>query len=611
MPASTPPASIVYLSKRDYLNDRVFEIIAPYITTVKALVTFFNLNKELASFLNEHGSLIRNILIALATRLTAYPSKGFIPDRVAAVLGAIRDRTTFMHHVRALVCPWTNIEVRVPIPDLSTRLPINRFLNVLDSTNTLVISSPLTRDRYFAVVCDDEPAYTTTRIMLPPYPEFDEERRLEANTNAFFEEIQAQVRTPFDMDEFAGTVKEGQLYNYFPIHGAAFAVVSSFDGYDIDRMPEHGSGVYIFSLPECKMLSHRTWPVSAVQWRSFIQSRPFQLWVLTTERLFHMKVQQNFRVSTPGERIDPSMHFVARGDLENALSYMSDEIGCTDLDLPAKFNGRTMLHYAAMRGQGGVVDDLLEMGAQPFPLDYQSISPLQLAVRGLHHECVCLLACGMIIPVEVWNAAWCELCKGSTMKNCFKEKPEMVSDYCRTSIPDIVQILWNNRPPMDRWGEESWVGRATRSYTILSSKKALEFVLQLELSPGQPYPMNRFTSDGAFKTMMASTITPVHDNEMLDALRMAVRNFGLDINSRAGASQETYLIAAVRYGTANAVRVLIEELGADVTARSCTGIGIRDIAAARCQIRTNANFDQRMEAVKITEYIMRRYPTLL
>lgn len=605
---STPMCLVTGLA----FNEDVFGIIAPYITNIKGLVHLFHSNKSFSRLLDESNGHTRRVFIDLATTITSYPSKGFVPSAIAEILHAIHDRRAFMQHIRALVCVWTNTPVHIPVRDLSTELPTSRYLNVMDDAAmpTLVISSPETPERYFSVTGTEDPVYTTTRIMTHPYPIFVEETRLQQNPDAFFEEIQSQLEHPLDMNEFTGNFREGQVYNYFPIHGAVFAVVSSYNGHDIERLPEHENGIYYFSIPEGRMLCHRGWPVSAFKWESFIQSRPFQLWVLTPDRLYHMNVVGDsdapgeFIASSHEERIDPAMSLVAKGELESALTYMSDAIGCYDINTKAQFNGRTMMHYAAIHGQPHVVDMLLEMNADPFLLDLHSISPLQLAVRRLQHESVCLLACGMVIPYQVWNDSWSELCKGSVLKNCFEANPDMVHEYCSVSIPDIVQLLWNNRPPTNAHRDEVWISLAARSYTILSSEGALEFILTLGPSPGQPYPIDRFSAEGAFKSIFSARISPQHDREMLKALRMAVRMYGMDINTRAGASRETYLIAAIRHGTARAVKVLIEELGADVTALSNGGSDIKTMAIERCFSTANITPERRQEANKIASYII-------
>lgn len=586
MLAKSPPRHVMSTGQNNMLSgkDHVLEIVIPYILNIRGLVMLFHTNRHMAGLIEPQDSHTRISFIQTVAALTAYPSKGFLPDRISQTLKQIGDKRDLFQHIRALVCPWITVGMPVSIRDISADLPDSRVLTVREEVGDLVISSPLTAGKHFSVKIQEDCTSCVTRLCTPLDPEPEK-------GDQSFDEIQSLLHEPLDMNAFSCNERNGQRFNFFPIHGCVFAVVASYDGLDCDRITHHNPGIYFFSIPFGEMLSHRVFPVSARNLKTFIQSRPFQMWILTKKTLFHMDGLKSINdpkmtcVSTPEERIDTALCLASQGKLEEALHFMSTRISNVSLETRARYNHRGLLHYAAQTGQGGTVEALLEMHCDPFPVDRGMVSPLQLAVRGYHHECVCLLACGMIIPFTIWESSWAELCTGITMKSCFSRHPEKVQDYCRTSIPDITRILWNNRPPMDWTTCSMHIARATRSYTILSSKDALEFVLRQNIAPDTPFPMNRFTSEGGFKFIMASTLSTMHDQEMIRSMRNAVLNLGMNINCTAGATVEAHLVWAVRHGSPEAVRVLIEELGADMNACSASGSPIHAVVMSRLLTR--------------------------
>jgi len=587
-------------------NDHALEMVVPYISNIRGLVMLFHTNKHMSGLMEDRESHMRGAFIQTVTRLTAYPSKGFFPDQVSRTLKQVQGRKDFFQHIRALICPWTTVGKAVPIRDLSTELSASRILTVREAVGDLVISSPLVAGKHFSVKILENGTSCVSRLCTPLKPEPEEGKLLVQNPQVFYEKIQDLLYEPLDMKEFGFHKRDGQRFSFFPIHGCVFAVIASYDGLDCDRVAHHEAGIYFFSMPSGEMLSHRIFPVSATNFKSFIQSRPFHMWILTKRILFHMDGPKSVynpdmvRVSTPEDRIHNAMYMVSQGNLEKALHFMSTRISNASLDTRARHNRRSLLHYAAYGGHGDTVEKLLDMKCDPFPLDNIMVSPLQLAVRGYHHECVCLLACGVIIPTVIWESSWAELCSGVTMTSAFRGHSDKIRGYCRTSIPEITRILWNNRPPMD-WGAATMhLARATRSYAILSSKDALEFVLRQNIAPDTPFPMNRFASGGGFKFLMATTLNKEHDEEMVRSMRNAVINLGMDVNCPAGGTNEGHLVWAVRHGSPEAVRVLVEELGADVMAGSATGVPIFQVALTRLVSRPGIE-----AAEKVMHYVNR------
>jgi hypothetical protein len=565
-------------------KDHVLEIVVPYIPNIRGLMMLFHTNRYMAGLMESQHGHTRISFIQTVAALTAYPSKGFLPDKIENTLKQIGDKRDLFQHVRALVCPWITVGMPVPIRDISADLPDSRMLTVREDVGDLVISSPLVEGKHFSVKIHEDCKSCVTRLCTPLEPE-------PVKGDQSFDEIQAKLHEPLDMNAFSCNERNGQRFNFFPIHGCVFAVVASYDGLDSDRVTHDNPGVYFFSIPFGEMLSHRVFPVSATNLKTFIQSRPFQMWILTKKTLYYMDGLKSINdprmtcVSTPEERIETALVLASQGKLEEALHFMSIRISNATLETRARYNYRGLLHYAAQTGQGEVVEALLAMQCDPFPVGRGMVSPLLLAVRGYHHECVCLLACGMIIPFTIWESCWAELCAGFTMKSCFTRHPEKIQGYCRVSIPEITRILWNNRPPMDWTTCSRNIALATRSYTILSSKDALEFVLQQNIAPDTPFPMNRFTSQGGFKFIMSSTLSMMHDAEMIRSMRNAVLTLGMNINCTAGATTETHLVWAVRHGSPEAVRVLIEELGADMNACSASGSPIHAVVMSRLLTR--------------------------
>ena len=70
--------------------------------------------------------------------------------------------------------------------------------------------------------------------------------------------------------------------------------------------------------------------------------------------------------------------------------------------------------------------------------------------------------------------------------------------------------------------------------------------------------------------------------EAMETLKMIVDEFDFDVNYKRGVTQETCLIWAVRNGSVVAVKTLVEDLRADITARCNAGKDIRGLAVRRC-----------------------------
>ncbi len=587
-------------------------VLRPFVSGIKSLVYLFTSNKVWYDSLKDRDGPSRLTFALIVARLTELPSKGFVAEKITQMLTAIQERGLFMQHVRALVCPWTSTKRITMIRGLSDHIHTHAVLDVFDDESKLVVASLVTPEKYFSInigkgadssfatlVRDDD---ISERLL--------EAKKLLDNTNCFSDEIRAKLSGFTDFIRFTCLTGCTPTLSFFPIHGSAFAITLSCNANT--GCTESSRSIYYFSIPSGEMLAHRVcsgWPMSSHSFRTFVQSRPFSLFILNEKQvqMHRMETGMSIRLSEPSERIGTAMFMVSCGRIDDALAFVRNIPGA-DINTTTAFNRRSLVHVAAEHGQTEALARLLELNAVSGSVDLCGSTPLGLAIQRLEHGTVEILLKNAPFPAELpgpflnvytdpsvtaWDDAWSHLCCVKTIHKCILRHPERLYEYCEVAIPNIIKGLWARHPTS--LSDESLYHRlvtAARSPVICSSKHALKFVLQSGV------PMSRFMAEGGFKTTMSYVDSPEREDFVIDAIRMCVQELEMDINSTAGPTHTSHLIKAVQDGSLKMVRFLIEELHADTRALGFSNEPILAIAASRARYRPGD-----ADAAAILQYI--------
>ena len=575
-------------------------LLLPHISSFRHLNTWFCTTKALSSQL-EHGSVSRQAWIDLAASMTACPEKGFIPEEIHKSLSEIQDRAEFFDQVRALICPWTSRAVSLPMRFVFSHLPANRYMFLSPDNSRLIFQGTYETAEQISCPSSNGPQWRS-KVRIERRQHIEERVKLDANGRSYEREMLGRLTRPFDIYAFTNSRPEDASFFPFPVHGGVFAILASFDK-NMRLLPEGDRGIYFFAYQDCRMLTHKPMSIAGYSNQSFVQSRPGQLWILGDKRLQHFRrsvrsdpgsAMKNVILSEPSERMDEAFYRASIGDSAGALDFLRRDLGGLSIDTQSPFNSRTVLHYAAKNGHADTVAELMDADADPLIGDLNGDTPLRLACRSLHHECVFVMAEGLDIPTYEWEHCWFKLCKFDTLKRYLAMDRDSVQRYCNVSIPEIVRILLNNKEFPDRGVVRNYLMGGLRSHTILASADATRRILTF----GGEEVITRFNQGGGFKFLFGGYGSPEFERESLKTLRMAVESFGLDVNARTGVNRETHLVWAIRQGSMETVKVLIEDLGAHVSALSNSGEGIRAMAVTRfvmCSLDT--------EAGKILEYL--------
>ena len=225
------------------------------------------------------------------------------------------------------------------------------------------------------------------------------------------------------------------------------------------------------------------------------------------------------------------------------------------------------------------------------------MTPLEIACFGYHHGCVAVLAhAKKDMPIaawkHLWEAGWHRVCSPETLRTCLEVGLGEETVYYETLVPVTVEAMWSQIPMTTDGEKTSHIMLALRSRAILCSRKAVEFLLTRT-----PYIVHRFSMEGAFKCMIGMTTNEIQEDAMLDTMRMAVTRLGVDINTTSGVTKENHVVWAVRMGSLKTVKVLVQDLGADVKSTSNTGHSLLKIAVDRVVVSRNRDLD--------SDYILR------
>jgi hypothetical protein len=544
--------------------------------------------------------------IDIAIRITTDPTRGFIPEVILEHLSAVPPNRIFTN-IRQLVCPWTSVSERLPVTGMMYTIPRESRMFAIseqdtetrlvfqarDTESTVQASCPArNRVGFTSDIVINEP-----KITIPP-SELD-----------YFEEIQTKYMAingkPFLMPDF--TQRLAISHSAFPVHGGVFAVMEFFNG-GYTRHAEGDNGVYYFDYSG-RFLRHKKLFLGLDEDCCYIQSRPFNLWFLlngaveytygigccdntcatrkrgytygfqccekgcslATRTISHHKIT----LATPTDRIFPALWMAASGDATGAMDFLTHELERLPINTKSSLNERTLLHYAATEGKHETVRALLSNKASPHIRDFNGDTALMLACENFHHETVqVLIEQGNLEPRDILRS-WTVFCQmGEISLLPPFPSTEVIHLQCRVKIPFITRALLSNmvKPSFDT------LINGFKSTAIMASPDAVELIL----TTGGNQIRNYFNRWGAVRFLFGTFQTRDHMLESMGTLRLMFGKLEMDVNRSYVVENETPIVWAVRDGTVEAVRLLVEEFHADVRPNPITGTDIMMEATLRC-----------------------------
>lgn len=572
-------------------NDALLSIINGFTHSFRVLNILARTSKQLNEQMTRNPDT-RTTWINLAATMTALPSKGFIPEEISKKLKGIKGRKPFFDYIRTLICPWTSTPVscmdkRGP---LGKQIPGSRYMLVSESGDRLVFQSYQPVGWQLSAPLEWSENWEES-VIKEKFTPLEERTYLESHQHHFELEIQGKLSQPLDMYRFTNgnVMGDNPQFRYFHVHGGAFAVIAHYSDRRIDPI-EATSGVYYFAYDECRMLAHQTIHWSTSAYNNAIQSRPGKLWLLTEDWLLHYQCdplrdeeeveEGRITLSERVEQMDPCLFMASQGNTKGVLQFIDLQMKGMSINTQTIFNKRTILHYAARNGMVETVYALLERDADPFVPDFSGATPLQLAVRGLHHETVRSLVEKFTkggpdeerkLPRKFFTGAWREFSNFSSLRRYIPSGVPEVREQCRVAIPSILKTLLLNRgdggfPEMS----EQTLVTCLESKTVLCSAEAVLFIFHM----GGENVRKRYLNQGIFRLLFGGFLSPEHEKEAIKTLIMTVDEFQMDVNFSSGITGETHLIWAIRNGTLEAVKTLIEDLHADISVRNNMGNSI-------------------------------------
>lgn len=592
-------------------------LVLPYVDSFQSSAILFRCNKEWNAQLTAVDGVARVAWVEMAAEMTACTHPGFVPSEIKKQLGGIRDRKEFISDIRSLICPWTNEAVNLIKLEFENKMITRDMYLTEDNTQIVfhtsepvhgwagIVSYRKRQVSYPSTPCEN---FVKTVAKLPtqpppPPPSSGQDamvggERVETDGFRF---IRVKGHGHLDMYEFTGMPKTQVKFKYVLIHGGVMAVMA-FSKHLSRMQGLYSNSIYFVSIPEGRMLVHMSLHSGAKEDGSVILSRPGRMWTMANGHVKYYgrnPVTDSVRLAYPWERVDEAFAMIIQGDAEGAMRFLRRDMKC-DIDTILGVNQRTLVHYAVAFDQPRALDVLLENGASPYRPDKAGMTPLEIACYGFKHECVRSIV-ESSFPIadacwkDQWEAGWNRVCDAENLETFFKKYPEKTAEYLEVLIPNTVAALWSGVPVMPIDAGYSHAMKGFRSRSILSSEKALKFLLQRF-----PTLMGRFSVEGGFKCMLGvgMTYNEIQADSVLKAMSMAVREFGLDINSQTGVTIENHIVWAVRLGSLKCVKFLIEELGADVRSHSVSGDSIMHIAVKRAEMRA-----ENQEPRKILKYL--------
>ena len=316
-----------------------------------------------------------------------------------------------------------------------------------------------------------------------------------------------------------------------------------------------------------------------------IRSRPFNMWFHLNGTVEHSysklccgKQSHNIiDLGTKTERMVPAVWMAARGNVDAAMEFMRRDMDGLGISRGCAINERTMLHYAAQEGQIDTVKRLLAMDADARVRDFNADTPLILACERMRHEVVdVLIKADVVEPRDIKNA-WSAFCSMGQSLLHVPHSAEMARHHCRVQTPKITRSLLSAMYPHDGSLLSSLVN-GFKSPDIIASSKAMRIIFEV----GGNQIRDLFGRTGAAKYLFPTFRSDQYIHESLDTIRLVYGEMKMDVNRPQSIDQEAPIIWAVRKGSVDAVRIMIEELGANVKARSEMGNDLKAEAAMRC-----------------------------
>jgi ankyrin repeat protein len=351
-------------------------------------------------------------------------------------------------------------------------------------------------------------------------------------------------------------------YQFFPVHAGVYGVVETFSR-SFDNGISHNDGVYFFSHKDGGMLRHFRTKLIEPRNSCCVLSRPMELWLLTTCGVEYFGPSCSARLDAVEEKMDPALWMAGQGDAAGAIEFMQD-LGAP-LYTPSLISERNLLHYAAKEGHIAAVQLLLASEFEDIDAaDDFGHTALHLAVAELHLDVVEeLVNVGNAAPFGGVGSALSDI--GSHVQyRPYSTDDARVRDEIARIVPAIVSSLIQK----DLGVIDHQVDLISEP-SILSSPDA---VRMLCAKGAETLCCDVAFTFGSFRCR-------AQELSAIRSLGVLVREFGLDIN---GSTHEVpAVLTLARNGIAEAVIMVIDNLGADPSVLDKDGKGIRELAEIR------------------------------
>ena len=549
--------------------------------------------------------------IDVAVSITSYPSKGFNPTAIKNDLekASLQNDAGFFYKLRALLCPWTSLTMELPLSILFRTIPQPTYMLLTDNDQRMVLQTDEPEDTAqssFPAVFDSE-AFAKSVVLMEERVQFPAE---EMDHTA---EVQRMTPRGHGMPDF----RRDLMHRYLVVHGGVFAVMEFHDISGVGAK-EGMNGIYFFASRSGRMLCHLVLEGLDERDGCFLQSRPWNMWILGRRRVTHFYTPPidsdqyiltwKGNLSSAAERMDPALWMAAKGEVRKAIQFMQrcfgeDEgipVSSTVLNKAANFNQRTLLHYAAEAGNLQACRWLLDSKAKPGITDRIEMTPITLAIRKLHLDVAKLLIAERgEMQVGEFSKAWWTLCKQDVKS--IPRDDDSIRRQTRQIVPGLLrELLFECMPSQVGVGfvVHDHFKRALQSSCILASKDSVALILRSGGVEFQGYCKTRL--DLMHQIFCSVYRTKTHEEEAFETVKMLFTEFEYDVNRNIcpRPSAEEPLVLAVKFGNLDLVRFMVEEMGANIRVRSrYTKEGLRAVCRDRAVIRMCG------ESISIRDYL--------